>query len=91
MLDFPSSFALVIPELILTGAGLVLLLVAAWVGDKAARAASILAAAALFTAGLFTIPGLHFGVDGPADVTISNANGTFVLENGSTTATPHRS
>ena len=65
MLDFPSSFALVIPELILTGTGLVLLLVAAWVGDKSARAVAIVAAAALFAAGLFTIPGLHFGVDGP--------------------------
>lgn len=64
MLDFASSFALVTPELILTGTGLVLLLVAAWVGDKAARVSSIIAAGALFAAGLFTIPGLHSGVDG---------------------------
>ena len=65
MVDFASSFALVAPELILTAAGLVLLLVAAWGGDKLARPVTILAATALFGAGIMTIPGLHFGVDGP--------------------------
>jgi NADH-quinone oxidoreductase subunit N len=64
-MDFSASFALVVPELILTVAGLALLLVAAWGGDKLARPVAILAAAALFGAGFMTIPGLHFGVDGP--------------------------
>ena len=32
-MDFAASFALVMPELVLTVAGLVLLLVAAWGGD----------------------------------------------------------
>ncbi len=64
-MDFASSFALVAPELVLTAAGLVLLLVVAWGGDKLARTVAIIAAAALFAAGFLTIPGLHSGVDGP--------------------------
>ena len=64
-MDFHASFALVAPELLLTAAGLVLLLVSAWGGDKLARPIAILAAAALFGAGIMLIPGLHFGVDGP--------------------------
>ncbi|MEE4200510.1 NADH-quinone oxidoreductase subunit NuoN [Erythrobacter sp.] len=63
-MDFSASFALVIPELILTVAGLALLLVAAWGGDKLVRPVAILAAAALFAAGIMTVPGLHSGVDG---------------------------
>ncbi|WP_285709750.1 NADH-quinone oxidoreductase subunit NuoN [Erythrobacter oryzae] len=65
-MDFAASFPLVLPELMLTGVGLALLLVAAWGGDKAARQIAIVAAAALFAAGLLIVPGLHFGVDGPA-------------------------
>lgn len=65
-MDFAHSFALIAPELLLTGAGLVLLLVAAWGGDKAARPVAIAAAAALFAAGFLLVPGLHFGTDGPA-------------------------
>jgi len=65
-MDFAASFALVLPELVLTGAGLALLLVAAWGGDKAARPVAIAAASALFAAGILIVPGLHFGVDGPA-------------------------
>lgn len=64
-MDFAHSFALVLPELVLTGAGLLLLLVAAWGGDKIARLIAIAAAAALFTAGLLLVPGLHTGTDGP--------------------------
>ncbi|MEE4154570.1 MAG: NADH-quinone oxidoreductase subunit NuoN [Erythrobacter sp.] len=64
-MDFQSSFALVAPELILTLAGLALLLVAAWAGDKAARLVAILAVSALFAAGIMTIPGLHAGAIGP--------------------------
>lgn len=64
-MDFGSSFALVTSELILTVSGLVLLLLAAWGGDKFARPIAIVAASALFAAGLITIPGLHSGLDGP--------------------------
>ncbi len=65
-MEFAASFALVMPELVLIAAGLVLLLVAAWGGDKAARLIAIAAAAAFFAAGFLLVPGLHFGVDGPA-------------------------
>ena len=65
-MDFAHSFALVLPELLLSGAGLMLLLVAAWGGDKSARLIAIVAAAVLFGAGIMLVPGLHFGTDGPA-------------------------
>ncbi len=65
MLDLANSFDLIISELILVGAGLVLLLVAAWGGDKVSRPIAILAASALFGAGIALIPDLHFGTDGP--------------------------
>ncbi|MDA9918618.1 proton-conducting transporter membrane subunit, partial [Erythrobacter sp.] len=64
-MDFAASFALIVPELILVGAGLALLLVAAWGGDKAGRFIAIAAVSAFFAAGLMLIPGLHFGTDGP--------------------------
>jgi len=63
-MDFATSFGLIAPELLLTGAGLVLLLVAAWAGDKASGAVAILAALVLFGAGLLLVPGLHDGVMG---------------------------
>ncbi len=65
-MDFAPSFALVLPELLLTGTGLVLLLLAAWGGDKTARQIAIAAAAALFVAGILIVPGLHTGGNGPA-------------------------
>jgi len=64
-MDFPASFALIAPELVLTGTGLALLLVAAWAGDKVARPIAILAATGLFGAGFLLVPGLHTGMDGP--------------------------
>lgn len=64
-MDFAASFALIVPELILAGAGLALLMVAAWGGDKSARFIAIAAATAFFAAGLMLVPGLHFGTDGP--------------------------
>jgi len=64
-MDFAASFALVAPELVLTGTGLALLLVAAWAGDKAARPIAVLAAFGLFGAGFLLVPGLHTGMDGP--------------------------
>ena len=65
-MDFALSFALIAPELLLTLAGLALLMVAAWGGDKSARLISVLAAVTLFGAGTMLVPGLHFGADGPA-------------------------
>ncbi len=63
-MDYASSFALIAPELLLTASGLVLLLVAAFGGDKMARPIAILAAATLFGAGIMLLPGLHSGVMG---------------------------
>lgn len=60
-MDFTASLALIMPELILTVAGLALLLVCAWGGDKLARPVAILAVAALFGAGFVILPGVHFG------------------------------
>lgn len=64
-MDFAASFALIAPELLLTAAGLILLLFAAWGGDKAARSIAILAVTVLFGAGFLLVPDLHFGTDGP--------------------------
>ncbi len=64
-MDFQTSFLLTLPELILTGAGLILLLWTAWAGDKAARWIAIAAAAAFFAAGIQLVPGLHNGAQGP--------------------------
>ncbi|MGB3710742.1 MAG: NADH-quinone oxidoreductase subunit NuoN [Erythrobacter sp.] len=64
-MDFSSSFVLIAPELLLIAAGLILLLVAAWGGDKLARPIAIIAAAALFGAGFLLVPGLHDGAEGP--------------------------
>lgn len=64
-MDYTSSFALVLPELVLGISGLILLLFAAWGGAKLARVVAILAVTALFGAGFLLVPGLHTGVDGP--------------------------
>ncbi len=64
-MDFSASFLLVMPELVLTAAGLILLLAAAWGGDKAARGISIVASLVFFAVGLMLVPSLHTGVDGP--------------------------
>ncbi|MDJ0977807.1 MAG: NADH-quinone oxidoreductase subunit NuoN [Erythrobacter sp.] len=65
-MDFASSFALTTAELILTGAGLVLLLWTAWAGDKAAKPIAYAAVLAFFAAGFTLVPGLHDGAIGPA-------------------------
>jgi NADH-quinone oxidoreductase subunit N len=61
-----NDFLLVLPELILTGAGLVLMIAAAWAGDRAAPALTwlailALAAAAVFLPALATPGGTAFG------------------------------
>ena len=47
MIDSIHSLSLVLPEEVLSGAGLVLLLVAAWAGDKASRIVTVGACLAL--------------------------------------------
>lgn len=64
-MDYATSFALIAPELVLTVAGLVLLLIAAWGGDKSAKPVTWLASLSLFGAGILLVPTLHDGVVGP--------------------------
>jgi len=63
-MDIASSIALVAPEIVLTLAGLALLLVAAWVGDRASRLASILACVALGAAFFMVLPSALSGASG---------------------------
>lgn len=64
-MDWSQSLRLIAPEETLSIAGLVLLLVAAWAGDKASRLISILAVAALIGATFFVVPALCSGAMGP--------------------------
>ena len=64
-MEFSGSLALVAPELLLSVSGLVLLLVAAWVGDKAARGISIASVAVLVAAGFLAAPALGNAAAGP--------------------------
>jgi len=65
-MDFATSFALIAPELVLTGTGLALLLIAAWSGDNRAQLTTGLASLGLFVAGVLLVPTLHDGLVGPA-------------------------
>lgn len=67
-MEFKASLALVAPEVVLSIAGLLLLLAAAWAGDKASRAISILSVAALVAAGFLVAPALGEGAVGPDTV-----------------------
>ncbi len=67
-MDFAHSLRLIAPEETLSVASLVLLLVAAWSGDKAARLISILAVAVLVACMALVVPALSNGLAGP-DVT----------------------
>ncbi|MBC2661350.1 NADH-quinone oxidoreductase subunit NuoN [Novosphingobium flavum] len=64
-MDWSQSLRLIAPEETLSVAGLILLLVAAWAGDKAARAISIAAVAALVAAMALVAPALCNGAMGP--------------------------
>ncbi len=64
-MDFAASLKLVAPEALLSLSGLVLLLVAAWAGDKASRAISIAAVAALAACAVLVAPALCGGFMGP--------------------------
>ncbi|WP_298199965.1 NADH-quinone oxidoreductase subunit NuoN [Novosphingobium sp.] len=67
-MDWSQSLRLIAPEETLSVAGLILLLVAAWAGDKAARAISIAAVAALVAAMALVAPALCNGAMGPETV-----------------------
>ena len=65
-MDWAQSLRLVAPEELLSIAGLVLLLVAAWAGDKAARAISIASVAVLAACACLVAPALSVGAMGDA-------------------------
>jgi NADH-quinone oxidoreductase subunit N len=64
-MDWSHSLRLVAPEELLSVSGLILLLVAAWSGDKASRAISIVSVAVLVAAGFLVAPALCSGAAGP--------------------------
>ncbi len=64
-MDWPHLLRLIAAEELLSVAGLILLLVAAWAGDKASRAVSVAAVAALAAAAAFALPALLGGAMGP--------------------------
>lgn len=63
-MDFAASLALVVPEIVLSLSGLVLLLVAAWAGDKASGLVSILACIALGACFVLVAPAVCAGAAG---------------------------
>ncbi|MFC0683790.1 NADH-quinone oxidoreductase subunit NuoN [Novosphingobium clariflavum] len=63
-MDWSQSLRLIAPEETLSIASLILLLVAAWGGDKAAKLISVLAVAALVAAGVLVAPALCGGAMG---------------------------
>lgn len=60
-MDLQQSLALILPEVILSVGGLILLLAAAWMGDKSSKAISVAAVVVLFAAAAFTVPVLLNG------------------------------
>ncbi|HEY6815150.1 MAG TPA: NADH-quinone oxidoreductase subunit NuoN [Croceibacterium sp.] len=67
-MDFAASLALIVPEIVLSLSGLALLLVAAWGGDKASSAISILACVALGACFFLVAPAVCAGAAGPDTV-----------------------
>ena len=64
-MDFATSLRLIAPELVLSLSGLVMLLVAAWAGDKSARTLSVIGCVVLGAAFALTAPLVCAGADGP--------------------------
>ncbi|MGH6787325.1 MAG: NADH-quinone oxidoreductase subunit NuoN [Novosphingobium sp.] len=64
-MDWAATFRLIAAEELLSAAALVFLLVAAWAGDKSARALTWASVATLFGAGLLVTPALCSGAAGP--------------------------
>ncbi len=67
-MDLATSLSLIVPEIILAVSGLVLLLLAAWGGDKGARVISVAAAIALGGAFALVAPSVCAGASGPGTV-----------------------
>ena len=67
-MEFGNSLALIAPEILLSVSGLVLLLAAAWMGDKASRGISIVAAIVLGAAFFLVLPGVLQGAAGPTTI-----------------------
>ncbi|AKM09952.1 NADH-quinone oxidoreductase subunit NuoN [Croceicoccus naphthovorans] len=65
MTDFSQSLQLIVAEEVLSVTGLVLLLAAAWMGEKGSRAISIIAVAALAACAFIAAPTLCGGLMGP--------------------------
>jgi len=63
-MDFGNSFALIAPEILLSVSGLALLLATAWLGDRASRGISIVAAIVLGAAFFLVLPGVLAGAAG---------------------------
>ena len=70
-MDFAASLALVAPEIVLSLSGLVLLLVAAWAGDRSASAISVLGCVALGACFFLVAPVVCSGAAGPDTVAFS--------------------
>lgn len=70
-MDFATSLALIAPEITLSVSGLVLLLVAAWMGDKASQLISWLAVAVLAVCAALVAPVLCNGAMGADTIAFS--------------------
>jgi NADH-quinone oxidoreductase subunit N len=67
-MDFAGSLALILPEIVLSVSGLVLLLVAAWAGDKSSNLITVLACLALAACFVLVAPAVCAGASGPDTV-----------------------
>jgi NADH-quinone oxidoreductase subunit N len=67
-MDWSQSLRLAAPEVLLSISGLILLLVAAWAGDKASRAISVAAVAVLTACAFLVAPAVCGGATGPDTV-----------------------
>ncbi|HEX9805677.1 MAG TPA: NADH-quinone oxidoreductase subunit NuoN [Alteraurantiacibacter sp.] len=67
-MDFAASLTLIAPEVLLSISGLVLLLVAAWAGDKSSSAISVASCVALGAAFFMVAPSVCAGASGPDTV-----------------------
>jgi NADH-quinone oxidoreductase subunit N len=76
-MDFAASLALVAPEILLSVSGLVLLLVGAWMGDRASSAISVAAAIVLGACFFLVAPSVCGGASGPDTVAFG---GQFVAD-----------
>ncbi len=64
-MDFATSFGLIIPEMILSVSGLILLLIAAWGGRESSQPVSIASCIALGAAFFLVAPSVCAGASGP--------------------------